>query len=235
MGLGLARAFAREGARLILTDLDEAGLEKSAATLRAEGATLSTHRVNLAVENEILEFGRQICAEHDHLHVLINNAAIAYGGILVRFETLRLDKWLQYLTVNSLAPLILAQALRAPLAKAKGVVLNQTSIGGYTPEKAYGVTKAALNAITYGMALAFGEDGVRVNGIAPGIIETPASVAGVPSEIYAKLQEAQMLKLHGTPDDIANLALFLASDDARFITCQIVSCDAGSRHKGWRG
>lgn len=235
MGLGLAQGFAREGARLILTDVDEDGLERSAETLRAAGAGLSAHRVDLSVESEIVAFARQIASEHDALHVLINNAGIAYGGILIRFETLSLEKWQHYLAVNSIAPLILAQALRPLLAKAPGVILNQSSVAGYLPDKAYGVTKATLNAITYGMAQAFGVDGIRVNGIAPGLMETPASRANIPPEHYARIQEPQILNLHGTVDDIVDLALFLASDEARFITCQIVACDAGWRTKGWRG
>ena len=235
MGLAIGRAFAREGAELILTDVAEDGLEATAATLRQEGAKVSTYKVDLSSEAEIQTFGRQVCDKHEALHVLVNNAGIAYGGILVWFETLKLEKWLKFLTVNSLAPLILAQALRPALAKGKGVILNQSSAASYTPDKAYAVTKAALNAITYGMAQTFGEDGVRVNAIAPGIMETPASVAGVPPEIYRTLQDAQMLKgLHGTADDIANLAVFLASDEARFITGEIVACDAGSQRRGWR-
>jgi 3-oxoacyl-[acyl-carrier protein] reductase len=92
-----------------------------------------------------------------------------------------------------------------------------------------------LNSLTYGMAQAFGADGIRVNAIAPGIMETPASKDQLPPETYARIQGMQLLKLHGTAEDIAALALFLASDDARFITCEIVSCDAGNRLKGWRG
>lgn len=150
-------------------------------------------------------------------------------------ETLSQEKWLRYLSINSLAPLFLAQALRPALAKAKGVVINQSSMASYVPGVPYGVTKATLNAITYGMANAFGADGIRVNAIAPGIMETPANKTGLDSETYSRVQGMQMLKLHGTADDIAALAVFLASDDARFINCEIVSCDAGNRLRGWRG
>jgi NAD(P)-dependent dehydrogenase (short-subunit alcohol dehydrogenase family) len=128
----------------------------------------------------------------------------------------------------------LAQALRAPLAKARGVVLNVTSMASYVPATAYGVTKATLNAMTYGMANVFGADGIRVNAIAPGLMDTPASRANLPPETYARVQGQQLLKLEGTADDVAALGAFLASEDARFITCEIVSCDAGNRMRGWR-
>jgi NAD(P)-dependent dehydrogenase (short-subunit alcohol dehydrogenase family) len=97
------------------------------------------------------------------------------------------------------------------------------------------VTKAALNAMTFGMAQVFGSDGIRVNAIAPGIMETPASRASLPPGTYERVQSQQVLKLHGTAEDIASLGLFLASDDARFITCEIAHCDAGNRLRGWRG
>jgi NAD(P)-dependent dehydrogenase (short-subunit alcohol dehydrogenase family) len=115
------------------------------------------------------------------------------------------------------------------------VILNVTSMASYAPGTAYGVTKATLNAMTYGMASSFGADGIRVNAIAPGIMETPASRASLPPGTYERIQGQQLLKLHGTADDIAALAAFLASEDARFIDCEIVTCDAGNRLRGWRG
>ena len=142
---------------------------------------------------------------------------------------------MRFLVINSLAPLFLAQALRPALAKARGVVINQSSMASYVPGVPYGVTKATLNAMTFAMANSFGADGIRVNAIAPGIMETPANRAGVSSETYERVQSMQMLKAHGTADDIAALAVFLASDDARFINCEIVSCDAGNRLRSWRG
>jgi 3-oxoacyl-[acyl-carrier protein] reductase len=235
MGQAFAHHFAAEGAELILTDAEDKGLEQAAATLREQGARCSTHRVDLAAESDIQQFATQIAAQHERLDVLINNAGIAYGEVAHSFESLSQAKWLRFLSVNTVAPLLLAQALRAPLAKARGAVINISSMASYVPATAYGVTKAALNAMTYGMANVFGADGIRVNAIAPGIMETPASRASLPPGTYERIQGQQLLKLHGTADDIAALALFLASEDARFITCEIVSCDAGNRVRGWRG
>jgi 3-oxoacyl-[acyl-carrier protein] reductase len=234
LGRALARGFAGEGAKLILTDVQESGLRET-ASLVGDGTVCSTHTVDLANENQVREFGASICKAHPQIHVLFNNAGIAYGEITRTFEALSLEQWLRYLTINSLAPLILAQAVRPSLASAKGVVLNQSSMASYVPATAYGVTKATLNSITYGMAHAFASDGIRVNAIAPGLMETPANKAGLSPEAYARVQSTQLLKLHGTAEDIVALSLFLASDEARFIDCQIVSCDAGSSIRGWRG
>jgi 3-oxoacyl-[acyl-carrier protein] reductase len=235
MGRTFGQRFAAEGARLILTDVEQPGLEETAALIRAQGAECTTHRVNLSSESEILEFAAGVCSRHARLDVLVNNAGMAYGEITTGFEKLSQEKWLRYLSVNTLAPLILAQALRAPLAAARGVVLNMSSMASYVPATAYGVTKAALNAMTYGMANVFAVDGIRVNAIAPGLMETPASNANLAPETQARIQGMQLLKLHGTADDIASLGLFLASDAGRFIDCEIISCDAGNRMRGWRG
>jgi 3-oxoacyl-[acyl-carrier protein] reductase len=235
MGTAFARHFASEGASLILTDVEQKGLEQAAATLREGGARCSTHRIDLTVENEIQQFAADVAGKNEQVDVLINNAGLAYGEVAHGFTDLGQAKWLRFLSINTVAPLLLGQALRVPLAKAKGVVLNISSMASYVPATAYGVTKAALNAMTYGMANAFGADGIRVNAIAPGIMETPASRASLPEGTYERIQGQQVLKLHGTADDIAALALFLASDDARFITSEIVTCDAGNRLRGWRG
>ena len=234
LGRALALGFAREGARLILTDVDEAGMRETASLAGREGAVSSMYRVDLAVEAEIQEFGARICKDHPRIDVLYNNAGIAYGEITHAFETLSQEKWLRYLAINSIAPLILAQSIRPSLASARGVILNQSSMASNVPASAYGVTKATLNSMTFGMAHVFAKDGIRVNAIAPGIMETPANKSGLSAETYARVQGTQLLKLHGTAEDIVTLALFLASDEARFIDCEIVSCDAGSSIRGWR-
>jgi 3-oxoacyl-[acyl-carrier protein] reductase len=233
LGRAFATAFAAQGAALVLTDLDAAGLDEAAIALRAQGAPCATHALDLAQEPAVLAFGAQFAGQK--LDVLVNNAGLAYGEIAHGFEKLGQEKWLRYLAVNAVAPLILAQALRVPLAAAKGVILNISSMASYVPGTAYGVTKAALNAMTYGMAGSFGAEGIRVNAIAPGIMQTPASVGSLPPETYARVQGQQTLKTHGLAEDIANLAVFLASDEARFVHGEIVSCDGGNRLRGWRG
>lgn len=235
MGRAFAQAFASEGAALILTDIEQRGLEETASLVRGAGAECSIHRVNLAIEREISQFAEQMRGAHPQLDVLINNAGLAYGEVAHSFEGLSQEKWLHFFNVNTVAPLLLAQTLRPLLAKTgRGVVLNISSMASYVPATAYGVTKAALNAMTFGMAQVFAADGIRVNAIAPGLMETPASRANLPADTQNRIQGMQLLKLHGTAEDIAALGLFLASDEGRFIDCEIVHCDAGNRLRGWR-
>lgn len=234
LGRTSALAFAREGAQLILTDVMAQGLEETAALVRREGVACSIHCFDLGIESEIKAFGARLCAEHPKIDVLFNNAGIAYGEVNQSIEAISLEKWLHFLTVNSLAPVILAQSLRPSLASARGLVLNQSSMASWQPGNVYGITKAMLNSLTHAMANVFAADGIRVNAIAPGIMETPANRAGLTAETYTRVQNMQLVKLHGTAEDIANLAVFLASDEGRFINCEIVCCDAGNRLRGWR-
>jgi len=146
------------------------------------------------------------------------------------------QQWLHYLAVNTVGPVLLADALRpALIAAGAGVVINQSSMSSFSPATIYGVTKAALNAVTYGLAHDYGRDGIRVVAIAPGLMETPANNAHLSAELTAWVQDQQILKSkQGTAEDIVNLGLFLASDEARFITCDVISCDAGNGLRGWR-
>src|SRR3546814_2639230 len=100
------------------------------------------------------------------------------------FPYTTLFRSLRYFAINTVAPLLLGQAVRPSLAAAKGSVINVTSMASYMPATAYGVTKSALASMTYGMATHFAADGIRVNGIAPGIMETPASKGSLPVEPY---------------------------------------------------
>jgi NAD(P)-dependent dehydrogenase (short-subunit alcohol dehydrogenase family) len=234
MGQAFAKSFAAEGAALILTDVDETALKQFASELKAQGITCSSYVVDLAAAREVKDFTVQVCKRYPELDVLINNAGLAYGEIATGLVDISQEKWLIYLSVNTVAPLLLAQGLRTSLAAAKGVVLNISSMASYVPGTAYGVTKAALNAMTFAMAGAFGSDHIRVNAIAPGVMETEAVKSQMSAATHMRIQAQQMLNLNGTPDDIAKLALFLASDDARFITTETILCDAGNRIRGWR-
>ena len=234
LGRGFALGFGREGAHLVLADVNVPGLEETAALLREHGATSSIHQVDLAVESEIKAFAADVQGAHLQLDVLVNNAGLAYGEISTGFDGLGQAKWLHFLAVNMVAPLLLAEALRDQLAIGPGAIVNISSMASYMPGTAYGITKSALNAMSFGMAHSFGKQAIRVNSIAPGLMETPASKLGVAPENWARLQSMQMLARAGGPDDIVNLGLFLASDDARFITNEIIHCDAGHPLRGYR-
>jgi 3-oxoacyl-[acyl-carrier protein] reductase len=237
-GLGRAYAlgFAAEGGEVIVADINAQGLAETAAMVVAAGGSAETFTVDMGDEASILALAQEVRAKRDALDVLINNAGIAYGHISQNFAGVGQQQWLGYLAVNAVGPVLLADALRPQLAASPAaVVINQSSMSSYMPDTIYGVTKTTLNAMTYGMAKAYGPDGIRVVAIAPGLMETPANRAGLSAELYNMVQDMQILKSEeGKADDIVNLALFLASDEARFITCDVFSCDAGNSIRGWR-
>ena len=236
-GLGRAHAlaFAAEGAHLVLLDINEAGLAETKALIDDLGATASIHRVDMADEQQIIDFGKAILADHDSIDVLINNAGLHMGEIARGFSEMGLAKWQHFFTVNSFAPLLLAEAIRPALAKAKGVIINKSSMASYNPATAYGITKATLNIFTHAMATQFAADDIRCVGIAPGLMATEAAQQGVDPENWEKLKAMQFVKRQGKAEDIANLAIFLASDEGSFINNQVILCDGGNMMRGWRG
>lgn len=234
LGRAYAVAFAKEGAGLILADVNEAGLAETKTLIENVGGTASWHRVDLGDEADLTGFANAVLADHDSLDVLINNAGMAYGEIAKGFFGLGLAKWQRFLSVNTIAPLLLAEALRPALAKAKGLIINQSSMASYAPATAYGVTKASLNAMNFGMAMQFAADEIRAVAIAPGLMETEASRGSLPTESWDRVKGMQLMKRQGTPEDIANLGVFLASDEGGFINNEIIIMDGGNNLRGFR-
>lgn len=234
LGRAYALAFAREGARLILADLNEDGLAESRRLVEAEGGAASIHRVDMGDEGSIQALAAAAGAETDRLDVLINNAGLHAGEIARGFFGLGLAKWQHFLAVNTLGPLLLAEAVRPLLAAAKGVIINKSSMASYTPATAYGITKAALNVLTHAMATQFAVDGIRCVAIAPGLMATEAARAGVADDNWERLKGMQAVKRQGTAEDIANLGVFLASDEGGFINNQVILCDGGNQMRGFR-
>jgi 3-oxoacyl-[acyl-carrier protein] reductase len=234
LGRAYAIAFAREGGHLILADLKLDGLGESKKLVEEAGGTASVHQVDLGIEAEILAFAAEVLATHDQLDVLINNAGMHAGEIQRGFFGLGMAKWQHFFAVNTFGPLILAEALRPALAKAKGLIINKSSMASYTPASAYGVTKAALNVFTNAMAAQFGVDEVRCVGIAPGLMQTEGARGGVADETWERLRGMQSVKRQGTAEDIANLGVFLASEEGSFINNQTILCDGNNQMRGFR-
>ncbi len=235
LGRAFALAFAREGARMIIVDINETGMAETVVLVEEAGGEAATYQCDLSCEDEISALGKDVLDRYRALDVLINNAGLHAGEIAQGYFGLGLAKWQHYFTINCFAPLLLAEALRPALAQAKGVIINQSSMASYTPATAYGLTKATLNAATYAMATQFARDGVRAVAIAPGLMATEAAQQGVSDENWQRLRSMQLVQRQGAPEDIANLGLFLASPEGSFINNQVYLCDGGSALRGWRG
>jgi 3-oxoacyl-[acyl-carrier protein] reductase len=235
-GLGRAHAlaFGVEGAHLILADINEAGMIETKALVEGVGGTAEHHQVDMSDEAQINALGAAVLAGHDKLDVLINNAGLHAGEIARGFFGLGMAKWQYYFAVNVIGPMLLAEALRPALAKAQGLIINKSSMASYNPATAYGITKASLNVFTHAMAMQFGADGIRCCAIAPGLMETEAARGGVADDNWERLKAMQSVKRQGTAEDIANLGVFLASDEGSFVNNQVILCDGGNQMRGFR-
>lgn len=234
LGRAYALAFAAEGAHLILADINESGMAQTQALVEAAGATAEWYLVDMADEGQIETFAAEVMAAHDSLDVLINNAGLHLGDIARGFFGLGQAKWQYFFAVNTIGPMLLAEALRPALAKAKGLIINKSSMASYNPATAYGITKASLNVFTHAMATQFGVDEIRCVAIAPGLVETAAAKGGVADDNWERLKNMQSVKRQGTAEDIANLGVFLASDEGSFINNQVIICDGGNAMRGFR-
>lgn len=234
LGRAYALAFGREGAHLILADINEDGMTETRQLVEGVGGSAECHRVDMSAEEDINALAGKVLAAHERLDVLINNAGLHLGEIARGFFGLGQAKWQYFFAVNTIGPMLLAEALRPALAKAQGLIINKSSMASYNPATAYGITKASLNVFTHAMAMQFGADGIRCVAIAPGLMDTEAARGGVQDENWERLKAMQMVKRQGTADDIANLGLFLASDEGSFVNNQVILCDGGNQMRGFR-
>lgn len=233
-GLGsvIARAFASEGARLILADIVAEPVASLAETL---GGGAFSVKVDLTQEESIAQLAREVAARTERLDVLINNAGLAHGEITTALFGVTQARWQHFLAVNTLGPLLLSETLRPLLAAARGIVINQSSMASYQPGTAYGITKAALNAVTHALAGQLAGDGIRCVGVAPGMMETDANRETLGEDVIARMSAMQLAPARrGTPQDIAQVCLFLASEEGGFINAETIAVDAGHRLRGFR-
>lgn len=235
LGLAIGETFAKDGASVVLVDIDGERLADTVTVQQAKGHAVSGIAADLSDETAIAALAAEFGEQHDRLDVLVNNAGLAYGEIARGFFGLGLAKWQRFLTINTIAPLLLAEALREPLAKAKGLIVNQSSMASYVPATAYGITKSALNAVTFALANQLAGEGVRCVAIAPGMMETEASADALGEEQMEGLTGMQLAPhRRGSPQDIANMCAFVASDEGSFVNNQALSVDAGNRMRGFR-
>lgn len=234
LGRAYALAFGREAAHLILADINGEGMAETKALVEAAGGSAQCYHCDMASEADIFALGAAVCGAHPKLDVLINNAGLHLGEIARGFFGLGQAKWQHYFAVNTIGPLLLAEALRPALKAAKGLIINKSSMASYQPATAYGITKASLNVFTHAMAMQFGQDDIRCVAIAPGLMETEAAKGGVADDNWERLQAMQSVKRQGTAEDIANLGVFLASNEGSFINGQVILCDGGNAMRGFR-
>lgn len=229
IGKALVRAFAKKGYNIwACARKENEELEAESAQLAQEcGVWIRPVYFDLAVEEEVKTAVKEILKEKRKIDVLVNNAGIPYGGLL---QMTSLAKLREVYEVNVFAQVLMIQMISRQMMKQRnGVILNMCSVGGmeYNPGYlAYGSSKAAMIWITKSLAKELAPYQIRVNGIAPGLIDTDMGNYKSEEELQKVLDRTPMHRM-GMPEEVAEAAVFLASEEASYVTGHIMVVDGG--------
>ncbi|MCP9234971.1 3-oxoacyl-ACP reductase FabG [Lewinella sp. JB7] len=226
IGRVTARRFAEEGAAVALWDIDESG-QQLAKELNAAGHRARFYAVDTTDLAACEDAARRVTEELGGVHVLVNNAGITRDS---SFQKMRPEQWQQVLDVNLTGVFNCTKAVYPYLAEAGyGRILNASSVVGLYGnfgQTNYAATKAGLIGMTKTWAREFGRKGITVNAVAPGFIATEMTEA-MPASVLDAVRDRTPLQRLGQPEDIAGAYLFLASEEAGFITGSCLSVDGG--------
>lgn len=236
-GIGRAAAalFAAEGAEVAIVDQDHASAEETAAQIVAVGGRAVALKADVTTSAEVERAIERTVAEFGRLDVLYNNAGVnSHGSVAVATEA----DWDRCFAVNAKGTFLCSRAAVPPMqAAGGGAIVNQASVAGLVgvPEfAAYCAAKGAVIALTRSMAVDLAKLGIRVNAICPGTVFTPLMEPMLRARGGGDVDEGMRLTVAkypigrlGTPEEIARVALFLASDESAFMTGSIVAADGG--------
>jgi NAD(P)-dependent dehydrogenase (short-subunit alcohol dehydrogenase family) len=227
IGLAVAKRFLADGWHVALLDIEAGLLEKSVTALARRDATLAV-TCDVADANAVAAAFARLEHHFGRLDALVNNAGVAVFAPLM--ETSDAD-WNRVLAVNLTGPFLCAKAA-VPLMRnhGGGAIVNITSISGLrasTLRSAYGTSKAGLAHLTKQLAVELAELGIRVNGVAPGPVDTAMAKAVHSAEIRADYHDAIPLNRYGLEEELAEAVFFLCSDRASYITGQVLAVDGG--------
>ncbi|WNM31875.1 SDR family oxidoreductase [Streptomyces sp. Li-HN-5-11] len=223
IGEGYAKALAAEGARVVVAELNEAQGQRVAKEI---GDALFVP-VDVADPASAQALADTVIAELGRIDYLVNNAAIFHGMRREGIVTVDYDYLDRFLKVNLLGALHVTRAVLPHLEEGAAIV-NQSSTAAWQPTGFYGLAKAGINHLTASLAAELGGRGIRVNAIAPGPTDTEAARDIIPEEYRKAMVQSFALKRMGTPADQAGALLFLLSDEASWVTGQVVAVDGGS-------
>ena len=235
IGRVTAETLAREGARIAIVDLDLEAARTVAEGIAASGGDAIALRADVSVEGDVRTAIEAAMDRYGAIHVLHNNAAITSPEHQRRDASLLeldVETWDRTMAVDLRGAMLgCKHAVPRMIASGGGSIINTTSnsaLAGDLSLNAYSAAKAGLNSLTLSVATAFGKDGIRCNAVSPAHIASPSLARVVTAEVQAMLLAECLTPRLGTPQDVANLVLFLASEESTFITGQILRVDGGA-------
>jgi NAD(P)-dependent dehydrogenase (short-subunit alcohol dehydrogenase family) len=237
MGIGraIATTFAREGANVVVADFnDEAGAQTVELIEASGGSAIFVH-CDVSDEAQVEKMVQAAVKQYGRLDIACNGAALSRGsGPIHKYERAVFDETLE-MCLTSIW-LSMKYEIPAMLANGGGAIVNissNASLKGQAFNTAYAAAKAGVNTLTMSSAAEYGEQGIRINAISPGVIRTPGveRYFAEQPQMARKLEQAALLNRLGEPEEIAAAVVFLLSDRASFITGQILSVDGGGAVK----
>ncbi|MFE6925819.1 SDR family oxidoreductase [Nocardia sp. NPDC057663] len=228
IGAEYARALGAEGANVVVADLNVERGEEVAKQITADGGTAVFHRVDVSDPESATALAEFTVAEFGAVNHLVNNAAI-YGEMkLDLLLTVPWDYYKKFMGVNLDGALNVTRAVWQPMTAAGGgSIVNQSSTAAWLYSGFYGLAKVGINGLTQQLATELGGSKIRVNAIAPGPIDTEATQTVTPGNMVKDMVSRIPIKRMGTPQDLVGACLYLLSDDASWVTGQILNVDGG--------
>jgi NAD(P)-dependent dehydrogenase (short-subunit alcohol dehydrogenase family) len=233
IGRAIAVRFAEEGGKVMCVDRNAETALETRDLIVATGGIAQAVTADISDPAQVLEFVLACAAEFGRVDVLVNNAGVNIPGLLHEVTDEVIDKTLN---VNVKGAIYASRSvLPFMLEQGAGSIVNISSVNGLVSEpflSVYSASKGAIVMLTKGVALDYAKKGIRCNAICPGWVDTPinyahAEMLGGLDKVYASIDSFQPIGRPGTPREIAHLALFLASDEASFITGSIITADGG--------
>lgn len=227
IGKSIAIRFAEQGCNIAFTDLNEENIRNTQSELEAMGVKVKGYISNAAVFEDVEKVVNQIAEEFGRVDILVNNAGITRDGLMLRMTE---KQWDDVITVNLKSAFNFIHAVLPIMARQRcGNIINMASVvgvSGNAGQSNYSASKAGLIGLAKSIAKEMGSRNIRANAIAPGFIVTDMT-GQLPEDVRENWLKQIPLRRGGTPDDVANVALFLASDLSSYVTGQVINCCGG--------
>lgn len=227
IGKSIAIRFAEQGCNIAFTDLNEENIRNTQSELEAMGVMVKGYISNAAVFEDVEKVVNQIAEEFGRVDILVNNAGITRDGLMLRMTE---KQWDDVITVNLKSAFNFIHAVLPIMARQRcGNIINMASVvgvSGNAGQSNYSASKAGLIGLAKSIAKEMGARNIRANAIAPGFIVTDMT-GQLPEDVRENWLKQIPLRRGGTPDDVANVALFLASDLSSYVTGQVINCCGG--------